>query len=72
MPNKLGVAFFGMVVGGAAFLIAGAGLYQLQASSMARLQDRTVQAAKVQDRVMQAHGPMESTWMQYARFQPSQ
>jgi hypothetical protein len=72
MPNKLGIAFFGMVVGGAAFLIAGAGLYQLQASSIARLQDRTVQAAKLSDRVIPAQGPAESTWKQYAQFQPSQ
>jgi hypothetical protein len=72
MPDKLHIAFFGMVVGGAAFLIAGAGLYQLQASSIARLQDRTIQTAKLQDRVIQAQGPAESTWMQYAQFQPSQ
>jgi hypothetical protein len=76
MPNKLGIAFLGMVVGGAAFLMSGVAVYlttdQLQYSSMARLQDRTAQAAKLQDRVIQAQGPAESTWMQYARFQPSQ
>jgi hypothetical protein len=73
MPNKL-VAFLGMVVGGAAFLMSGTALYlttaQLQYSSMARLQDRTMQAAKLQDRVIQAQGRTESTWMQYARLQP--
>ena len=76
MPSKLGIAFSGMMIGGAAFLIAGIAVYlttaQLQYSSMARLQDRTMQVAKLQDRVIQAQGPTESTWMQYARFQPSQ
>jgi hypothetical protein len=75
MPDKLGIAFFGMMVGGFAFLSAGVGVYlttaQLQYISIARLQDRTMQAAKVQDRVIQAQGPAESTWMQYARFQAS-
>jgi hypothetical protein len=76
MPSKLVIGFFGMMVGGAAFLTAGTAVYlttaQLQYSSMARLQDRTMQAAKLQDRVIQAQGPAESTWMQYARFQPPQ
>jgi hypothetical protein len=76
MPNKLGIAFIGMVVGGAAFLMSGVAVYvttaQLQYSSMARFQDRTVQAAKLQDRVIKAQGPAESTWQQYAHFQPSQ
>ena len=75
MPNKLGIAFLGMVVGGAAFLMSGVAVYlttaQLQDISMARFQDRTVQAAKLQDRVIQAQWPAESTWQQYARFQPS-
>jgi hypothetical protein len=65
MPNKLGIAFFGMMVGGAAFLIAGMAVYlttgQLQYRSMAQLQDRT----------MQAQGPAQPTWTQYARFQAS-
>jgi predicted double-glycine peptidase len=76
MPSKLGIAFSGMMVGGVAFLIAGTAVYlttdQLQNISMARLQDRTVQEAKLQDRVTQTQGPAESTSMQYARFQPSQ
>jgi hypothetical protein len=76
MPSKLGIAFSGMMVGGAAFLIAGTAIYlttaQLQYSSMARLQDRTVQEAKLQDRAIQAQGSAELTWMQYARFQPLQ
>ena len=76
MPNKLGIAFFGMMVGGGAFLIAGMAIYlttaQLQYSSMARPHDQTMQAAKLQDRVIQAQGPAESTWKQYARSQPSQ
>jgi hypothetical protein len=46
MPSYLGIAFSGMMVGGAAFLIAGTAVYlttaQLQYSSIARLQDRTV------------------------------
>jgi hypothetical protein len=66
MPTKLGIAFLGMVVGGAAFLLSGMAVYlttaQLQYSSMARLQDRT----------MQSQGPAQATWKQYARFQPSQ
>jgi hypothetical protein len=72
---KLGIAFLGMVVGGVAFLMSGVAVYvttaQLQYSSMARLQDRTVQTAKLQDRVIQPQGPAESIWMQYAHFQPS-
>jgi hypothetical protein len=63
MPNKLGIAFLGMVVGGAAFLISGMAVYltatQLQYSSMARLQDRT----------MQSQGPAQPTLTQYARLQ---
>jgi hypothetical protein len=64
MPTKLGIAFLGMVVGGAAFLISGTAVYlttaQLQYSSMARLQDRT----------MQSQGPAQPTSTQYARLQP--
>ena len=49
MP-KLGIAFFGMAVGGAAFLIAGMTVYltmaQLQYRTLARLQDRPVQAVQ--------------------------
>jgi hypothetical protein len=73
MPNKLGTAFFGMMVGATAFLLSCMAIYlttaQLQYSSMARLQ--TMQAAKLPDRVIQAQWPTESTWMQYARFQSS-
>jgi uncharacterized protein (DUF2062 family) len=48
MSTKLGIAFLGMVVGGAAFLISGMAVYlttaQLQYSSMARFRDRTMQS----------------------------
>ena len=64
MSTKLGIAFFGMMVGGAAFLISGMAVYlttaQLQYSSMARLQDRTTQS----------QGPAQPTLTQYARLQP--
>jgi hypothetical protein len=66
MPNKLGIAFLGMVVGGAAFLMSGVTVYL----TTAQLQDR-VRAAKLQDRVIQAQGPVQPTLVQYARFQPS-
>jgi hypothetical protein len=66
MPTKFGIAFFGMMVGGAAFLIAGMAVYL----ATAQLQYRTM--ARLQDRIIQAQGPAQSTWKQYARFQPSQ
>jgi hypothetical protein len=65
MP-KLRIAFFGMMVGGAAFLIAGMAVDL----ATAQLQDRTM--ARLQDGTMQAQGPAQSTWKQYARFQPLQ
>jgi hypothetical protein len=68
MPNKLGIAFFGMMVGGAAFLISGMAVFL----AMAQVQDRAVQEAKLQDRIIQVKGPAQSTWKQYARFQSSQ
>jgi hypothetical protein len=68
MPNKLGIAFFGMMVGGAAFLISGMAVFLV----MAQVQDRAMQEAKLQDRIIQVQGPAQSTWKQYARFQPSQ
>ena len=65
MPAKLSIAFFGMIVGGVAILIAVIAVYlataQLQYRSMARLQDRT----------MQAQGPAQPTWIPYARLQPT-
>jgi hypothetical protein len=64
MPAKLSIAFLGMIVGGVAILIAVTAVYlataQLQYRSMARLQDRIIQTTP------------QSTWKQYARFQPSQ
>jgi hypothetical protein len=66
MPTKFGIAFFGMMVGGAAFLIAGL----VVDLTTAQLQDRTM--ARLQDRTMQAQGPAQSIWKQYAQFQPSQ
>jgi hypothetical protein len=62
MP-KLGIAFFGMMVGGAAFLIAGLAVDL----TTAQLQDRTM--ARLQDRTLQAQGPAQQTWTQYARLQ---
>jgi hypothetical protein len=59
MPSKI-VAFFGLMVGGAAFLIAGVAIYlttaQLQYRSMAKLQDR---------------GPAQPTWTLYAQLPPT-
>jgi hypothetical protein len=57
MPNKLGVAFFGMMVGGAAFLISG--LMVL------------VTIVQLQDGAEQARGPAQPTSTQYAQLQPS-
>jgi hypothetical protein len=68
MSNKLGIAFFGMMVGGAAFLASGTVIYV----AMDQLQDRAMQEAKLQDRIIQAQGPAQPTSVQYARFQPSQ
>lgn len=51
MPNKLGIAFFGMMVGGAAFLISGTAVYL----TIAQLQDTS--RAKLQDRIIQVQGP---------------
>jgi hypothetical protein len=65
MTNNLHIAFFGMTVGGAAFLISGTAVYlttaQLQYRSMAQLQDRTIQA----------QGLAQPTLAQYARLQPT-
>ena len=65
MSTKLGIAFLGMVVGGAAFLISGMAVYlttaQLQYSSMAQFQDRT----------MQSQAPAQPTLTRYARLQPT-
>jgi hypothetical protein len=66
MPTKFGIAFFGMMVGGAAFLVAGLAVDL----TTAQLQDRTM--ARLQDRTMQAQRPAQLTWKQYAQFQPSQ
>jgi hypothetical protein len=63
MPTKFGIAFFGMIVGGAAFLIAGMAVDL----ATAQLQDRTM--ARLQDRTIQAQGPAHQTWAQYARLQ---
>jgi hypothetical protein len=65
MPAKPSIAFLGMIVGGVAILIAVTAVYlataQLQYRSMARLQDRT----------MQAQGPAQPTWIPHARLQPT-
>jgi hypothetical protein len=57
MSPKLGIAFFGMMVGGAALLISSLMVF----ATIVQLQDRT----------MQARGPTQTTWTQYARLQPS-
>jgi hypothetical protein len=57
MSPKLGIAFFGMMVGGAAFLISSLMVF----ATIVQLQDRT----------MQVRGPTQITWTQYARLQPS-
>lgn len=62
MPT-LRIAFIGMIVGGAAFLMSGMAVYL----TMAQVQDRALQTAKLQDRVIQA----QRTETQYARFQPT-
>jgi hypothetical protein len=59
MPT-LRIAFLGMIVGGVAFLASGMAVYV----TTAQLQYRTL--ARLQDRPMQAAGSI-----QYARFQPS-
>jgi hypothetical protein len=64
MSDKLRIAFFGMMVGGAAFLIAGMGVYL----TMAQLQYRSI--AKLQDRAIQAQGPARPTWTEQARLEP--
>ena len=68
MSDKLRIAFFGMMVGGAAFLSSGMAVYL----AMAQVQDSAMQVAKLQDRIIQAQGPAQPTGKQYARFQPSQ
>jgi hypothetical protein len=59
----LRIAFLGMIVGGAAFLMSGVAVYL----TMAQVHDRDLYAAKLQDRVIQA----QRTETQYARFQPT-
>jgi hypothetical protein len=68
MSDKLRIAFFGMMVGGAAFLSWGMAVYL----AMAQVQDSAMQVAKLQDRIIQAQGSVQPTGKQYARFQPSQ
>jgi hypothetical protein len=66
MP-KLGIAFLGMMVGGAAFLISGMAV----SLAMTQVQDRAMQEAKLQDRIISAQGPAQPTSVQYARLQPT-
>jgi hypothetical protein len=65
MSDNIRIAFLGMMVGGAAFLSSGMAVY------LATDQLQYTRMAKLQDRVIQAQWPAESTWQQYARFQPS-
>jgi hypothetical protein len=62
MPT-LRTTFLGMIVGGAAFLMSGMAVYL----TMAQVQNRALQATKLQDRVIQT----QRTETQYARFQPT-
>lgn len=64
MP-KLGIAFLGLVVGGAAFLTSGMAVYL----TTAQLQDRTL--ARLQDRTVQTVGPAQQALTRYAQFQLS-
>jgi hypothetical protein len=57
MSDKLRIAFFGMMVGGAAFLSSGMAVYL----AMAQVQDSAMQVAKLQDRIIQAQGPAQPT-----------
>jgi hypothetical protein len=65
MSDKLRIAIFGMMVGGAAFLSSGMVVY------LATAQLQYTRMAKLQDRIIQAQGPVQPTLVQYARFQPS-
>jgi hypothetical protein len=65
MSDKLRIAFLGMMVGGAAFLSSGMVVYLVTA------QLQYTRMAKLQDRVIEAQGPVQPTLVQYARFQPS-
>jgi hypothetical protein len=65
MSDKLGIAFLGMMVGGAAFLSSGTAIY------LATAQLQNTRMAKIEDRIIQAQGPVQPTLVQYARFQPS-
>jgi hypothetical protein len=65
MPDKVRIAFFGMMVGGAAFLTSGMAIY------LATAQLQYTRMAKLQDRIIQAQGPEQPTSVQFARFQPS-
>jgi hypothetical protein len=65
MSDKLRIAFLGMVVGGAAFMSSGMVVY------VATAQLQYVRMAKLQDRIIQAQGPVQPTLVQYSQFQPS-
>jgi hypothetical protein len=66
MSDKLRIAFFGMMVGGVAFLSSGMAVYLATAQLL-----QYTRMAKLQDRIIQAQGPVQPTSVQYARFQPS-
>ena len=65
MSDKLRIAFLGMMVGGAAFLSSGMAVY------LATAHLQYTRMAQLQDRIIQAQGPVQPTLVQYARFQPS-
>ena len=65
MSDKLRIAFLGMTVGGAAFLSSGMAVY------LATAQLQYTRMAKLQDRIIEAQGPVQPTLVRYARFQPS-
>jgi hypothetical protein len=65
MSDTLRIAVVGMMVGGAAFFSSGMAVY------LATDQLQYTRMAKLQDRIIQAQGPVQTTLVQYARFQPS-
>jgi hypothetical protein len=65
MSDTLRIAFFGMMVGGAAFLSSGMAVY------LATAQVQYARMDKLQERIIQAQGPEQPTLVQYARVQPS-
>ena len=62
MSDTFRIAFFGMMVGGAAFLSSGMAVY------LATDQLQYTRMAKLQDRIIQAQGPAQPTLVQRPCF----